>query len=68
MESAEQHACQWGLIEGGANIATAYSIADAIELVRKTYRFSGARIFIAGSVYQAGAASIILSTGNAERE
>lgn len=43
-----------------ANVAIAYSLAEAIMLVRKIYRFRGARILIAGSVYQAGAASIIL--------
>ena len=69
MESAQQHACQWKVLEEGATIATAYSISDAIELVRETYQFSGARILIAGSVYQAGAASIILNASdNAQRK
>jgi hypothetical protein len=51
-------------MDEGANVATAYSLADAILLVRTFYQSSGARILIAGSVYQAGAASIILGASD----
>jgi hypothetical protein len=61
LDSPRRHVAIWDELEGRAEIVVVATVKDAVESVKSKHAHSGAMAFVVGSLYQAGAASVVLA-------
>jgi hypothetical protein len=63
LEGLQQSAVKWESFKPGMEFTVEDSVKNAMDTVQSRYHNRGAQILVVGSVYQAGAAIILLRAG-----